>query len=512
MLRGMNSETIDLIATDPPFNTKRNRAGSAGFYVDKWKWGDTGILPDQWKWNEVHPIWLDQIKDQNKGLHEVIQATRTCQGEDIAAFICFLSVRLLEMHRLLKPTGNIFLHCDHTANGYIRMAMDAIFGAGNFRNEIAWLRKSEKHNLASKRFPQSHDTILYYSKNLMAGGHNVQMTEYSPEHVATHYKHSDGRGRYATYPCTNESGGNRPYEFRGITRAWRFAPEKMDSMFKADMLTQSTPTSPFRYKKYLTDARGVKVSDLWTDVTRFEKDEKTGSPDQKPLKAYKRMILAGSNEGDLVLDPFAGCATTIVAARDLGRRWVGVDRRADARFHVVCRLAGIRKKDADNIRERQNLAEWLDDQLAKYDAHYATTAPDRTDDRDTAAPYLEPVYTSHDRSVFTHKEMHGILIERFGPICWGCDFDGSIYEERGPRYLELDHVNPKSSGGHDHLDNRALLCGPCNREKSDRQTLIQLRRSTMGVSRARNHRINLENASAWCRARLAQEHVARAKT
>ena len=167
---------------------------------------------------------------------------------------------------------------------------------------------------------------------------------------------------------------------------------------------------------------------------------------------------------------------------------------------MVCRLAGLKKEDADEIRKRPDLAEWLDRQLAEFEAHYETTAPVRTDDRDTAAPYLGPVYTSHDRSVFTHKEMHAILIEQFGPICWGCDFDGSIYEERGPRYLELDHVNPKSSGGHDHLDNRALLCGPCNREKSDRQTLIQLRRSTMGARRARNHRINLESAGRWCRA------------
>ena len=127
VLRGMNSETVDLIATDPPFNTKRNRSGTAGFYVDNWKWGDTGVLPDQWKWNEVHPIWLEEIKDDNPALFQIIEAARVCHGEDIAAFICFLSVRLLECHRVLKPTGSIYLHCDDTANAYIRMAMDAIF-------------------------------------------------------------------------------------------------------------------------------------------------------------------------------------------------------------------------------------------------------------------------------------------------------------------------------------------------------------------------------------------------
>ena len=112
VLRGMNSETVDLIATDPPFNTRRNRSGTAGFYVDNWKWGDAGTIPDQWAWNEVHPIWLEEIRDDNRALFEVIEAAEHCHGNDIAAFLCFLSVRLLEMHRILKPTGSLYLHCD----------------------------------------------------------------------------------------------------------------------------------------------------------------------------------------------------------------------------------------------------------------------------------------------------------------------------------------------------------------------------------------------------------------
>ena len=168
VLRGMNSETVDLIATDPPFNTKRNRAGSAGFYVDNWKWGDTGILPDQWKWNEVHPKWLEEIFDDNFPLYHVIDAARTCHGEDITAFLCFLSVRLLEMHRVLKSTGSIYLHCDHTANAYIRMCMDAIFGTKNFRNEIVFLRtvrgfKGSQHQ--PRRYNANTDFIMFYAKS-----------------------------------------------------------------------------------------------------------------------------------------------------------------------------------------------------------------------------------------------------------------------------------------------------------------------------------------------------------
>ena len=162
VLRGMNSATVDLIATDPPFNTKRNRAGTAGFYVDNWRWGDTGILPDQWRWNEVHPVWLEQIRDENRALFEVIETTAHSHGDDIAAFLCFLSVRLLEMRRVLKPTGSIYLHCDHAANGYIRMAMDAILGHRNFR-KMKWCGSIQtgRRVKASVGLSRKHDTLSF---------------------------------------------------------------------------------------------------------------------------------------------------------------------------------------------------------------------------------------------------------------------------------------------------------------------------------------------------------------
>ena len=454
VLRGMNSETVDLIATDPPFNTARNRAGTAGLYVDKWKWGDTGILPDQWKWNEVHPIWLDEIKDQNGALHEVIQATRICHGEDIAAFLCFLSVRLLEMKRVLKDTGSIYLHCDHTANAYIRMAMDAIFGAKNFRNEIVWRIGWVSGFKSQKRgWIRNHDTILYYLK--------------SPKAAKLFNK------EYIPYPKGYVRRDGKPPKGKGIPI------EDTWNCNQADVLDS------IMIKSFST--------------------EKTGSPDQKPLALYERIIKASSNPGDLVLDPFAGCATTPIAARNLGRRWVGIDRRKDARFHVVCRMAGIKQADADEIRKRPHLAHWIDGQLAKYEAHYRIEPPIRTDEGKPAAPRLEQAYPTAQPSVLSHREMHNILLERFGPYCWGCDFDASHYDGRAGRYLELDHVNPKSAGGHDHLDNRALLCGPCNKDKSDRTTLIQLRRQTLGSKTARMHRIDLREAGTWCRERLMQE-------
>ena len=260
--------------------------------------------------------------------------------------------------------------------------------------------------------------------------------------------------------------------------------------------------------------KGIPMEDTWNcsraDVLdsimiKSFSTEKTGSPDQKPLALYERMVKASSNVGDIVLDPFAGCATTPIAAHNLGRRWVGIDRRKDARFHVVCRMLGIKKAEADAIRARPGLTNWIDKQLAKYDSHYHTIPPVRTDKGDTAAPVLEQIYPADNRSVFTHKEMHDLLVERFGLRCWGCDFDASLYGDRGARYLELDHINPRSAGGHNHLDNRALLCGPCNRDKSDRTTLIELRRKTMGARNAKNHPISLHQASVWSRDRLMQK-------
>ena len=228
VLRDMNSETVDLIATDPPFNIKRNRSGTAGFYVDNWKWGDTGILPDQWKWNEVHPKWLEEIKDNHTALYHAIDTAKHCQGEDTAAFLCFLSVRLIEMHRILKPTGSLYLHCDPTASHYIKMCLDAIFGRKNFKNEIVW-RRSIAHN-DPKKYGNNSDRLLYYS----GGGKTTWNSSMiavpkTPEEIDRTYPLQDERGRYRTGDLTGPSHGysggesSQPwsgYDVRAKGRVW----------------------------------------------------------------------------------------------------------------------------------------------------------------------------------------------------------------------------------------------------------------------------------------------------
>ena len=447
VLRGMNSETVDLIATDPPFNTKRNRSGTAGHYVDKWKWGDTGILPDQWMWNEVHPKWLEEIKDDNPALHQVIEAARVCHDEDIAAFLCFLSVRLLECHRILKPTGSIYLHCDHAANSYIRMAMSAIFGKHNLRNEIIWCY-SRPSAPKQRQLSRVHDTIFWFSKG--------KQWTFNPDAIRQ--------------PYADSSRAREGY---------------------------SANTSKVAEGSVQLDNRG-KFPESWIYIPPLKGNsrEYTGSPDQKPIALYERIIKASSNEGDLVLDPFCGCATTVIAAHNLNRRWVGIDRRTDARYHVVCRMAGISPKEREKLEKRTDLADWLHRQMDKYESYYRTQPPVRTDTGDTAAPTLEPVYPTDEEYRLTHNEMLNILIERFGLRCWGCDF-----EAPDERYLDLDHIDPKSNGGTNHLDNRALLCGPCNRKKASRITLVQLRRENVkeGYLVNREHPIPIIQTREWAR-------------
>ena len=389
VLRGMNSETVDLIATDPPFNTKRNRSGTAGFYVDNWKWGDpaTDILPDQWKWNEVHPKWLEEIKDERPALYQVIESTKVVQGEDTAAFLCFLSVRLLEMHRVLKNTGSIYLHCDHTANSYIRMAMDAIFGKNNFRNEIVW----HYYNVAStsrKFIGRKHDTIFFYAKSDATPFNWDSMREpYSPD--SNWVKASDSYGD----------------------------------------------------PRYGPNAKGKLMHDVWRIPTiNNMANERTGSPDQKPLALYERIIEASSNEGGLVLDPFCGCATTIIAANELKRQWIGIDRRKDARYHIITRLMGISRKERERVEKYATDKKWLNKQMQRYEMHYQTEPPKRTDKNVQELAELPQVYSvAEPENLLTHAEMHEILVNQFGLQCWGCH-----YQPPDKRYLHLDHITPKA--------------------------------------------------------------------
>ena len=254
---------------------------------------------------------------------------------------------------------------------YLKILLDIIFGEKNFRNEISWLRKQgEKHNLARLKMTSSHDIIFWYAKSNNTY-YNIQYLAYSEEYINKNYKYKDEKGLFATFPCTNASGGNKIYDFRGIKRPWRFSAEKMESMYQDKLLTQATPDSPFRYKKYLEKNKGVKLGDLWEDIAQPRGKENKKYPTQKPLKLLERIIKASSNEGDFILDPFCGCATTCVAAEKLGRKWAGIDVSVMAYDLVRERI----KEELDgtfDFTKKNNPREAIE-------KNYSTTAPKRTD-------------------------------------------------------------------------------------------------------------------------------------
>ena len=496
--------------------------------------------PDQWLWQPVHRIWLDQIKDENPALFSVIEATRLTQDDDTAAFLCFLGVRLLAMHRVLKPTGSIYLHCDHSANGYIRMVMDAVFGKKNFRNEIVW-RRATSHNDATK-YGNISDSILFYSmsKNSTWKGKDVSAPK-TKEQIKDAYPLRDQRGRMRssdlTGAGTSEGESGLPWKGYQVTpRRRHWAPPKsspyanwieeniiqgytkiegthdrLNALDKAGLITHPTRGQWPGLKRYAEADQGNYPQNIILSPSGFTNYKKgaeyTGSPDQKPLALYEIFIKASSNPRDLVLDPFAGCATTPIAAHNLGRRWVGIDRREDAAFHITNRLLGL-GINVDEFKARQQFL--LPELRGSCEIRYEP--PVRTDTGETAAPGLAPVYAPSERSTLTHGEMKDYLIKTFGLQCWGCDFTAP-----DERYLQLDHVDPKADGGSNHLDNRALLCQPCNGTKGNRLTMSALRSQNIrdnhltrpaGAKRGDDgHPIKLREARAQCREALERHRM-----
>ena len=288
ILRQIPNNSVDLIYIDPPFFSGRQ------YNVI---WGDNNEL------RSFNDIWEGGLD----------------------GYLIWLNARLYEMKRILKPTGSIYVHCDWHASHYIKVEMDKIFGYDNFRNQIVWKRRAEAHNLARRNMGRIHDIILYYVKSDKAK-YRRQYTPYSDDYIKRHYQYSDDNGVYTTFPCTNEAGGNRPYNFRGIVRSWRFTPENMEAMFQAGLLVQTAPGRPFRYKKYLKDADGVPLQDFWDDINPERGKGAIGYPTQKPMALLERIIKASSNEGDVVLDAFVGGGTTAEAAMRLQRNFICIDQ------------------------------------------------------------------------------------------------------------------------------------------------------------------------------------------
>ena len=324
-------ESIDLIYLDPPFNS--NRTYNVLFKQESGQDSEAQIaaFEDTWHWNQA----------AEETYHELATAAPAHVGQMIGAlygfigpsqmmaYLVMMAARLVELHRVLKPTGSLYLHCDPTASHYLKIVLDTIFGPENFRNEIIWQRTSSHND--SRKWGSVHDTILFYSKS-RAFLWNAVFTDHDPKYVKQFYRYEDERGVYRLdHIIRSASMGPRPnlsYEYKGYKPewGWRVIREKLETLDADERIEWSKSGRPY-LKRYLNEQKGTPIKSVITDIAPIgpQAAERLGYPTQKPIALLERIIQASSAPGDVVLDPFCGCGTTIAAAQKLGRRWVGID-------------------------------------------------------------------------------------------------------------------------------------------------------------------------------------------
>ncbi|MDE2817459.1 MAG: DNA methyltransferase [Chloroflexota bacterium] len=423
ILRGLNSNCVDLIYLDPPFNSNRNYAAPVGSKAAG------AAFKDTWTLSDLDVAWMGLIADEQPAVYRVIETAGLTHGKGMQSYLCMMAVRLLEMKRVLKESGSVYLHCDSTASHYLKLLMDAVFGSGQFQNHVTW-RRTTAHS-DSVRYGSNADHLLYYT-NGEQWTWNPQYQDYDEKYKAR-FRRKDPDGRLWSddnITAKGLSGGGYEYEYKGVSSLWR-VPLKTMERLDAEGRLHFTSKGGIRLKRYLDEMQGRAVQALWDDIDAINSQarERTGYPTQKPIALLERIIKASSNEGDVVLDPFAGCATACVAAESLGRKWIGIDLSPKAVELVRLRLA-------------ESMGGLFHDRLVTS----RSDIPKRTD---------------IDAPIHYRQNKHVLFGQQEGQ-CNGCKMEFPF------KVLEVDHVLPRSRGGTDHLDNLQLLCSHCNRTKGDR--------------------------------------------
>ena len=421
ILRGMNSDCIDLIYLDPPFNSNRTYSAPIGSEAAG------AAFKDSWTLDDVDLAWHGEIAEREPALYGVIDAAGLAHSKSMKSYLIMMGVRLIELRRVLKDSGSIYLHCDSTASHYLKMLMDTVFGKDCFKNDLVWRYGGSARGAkaVAKHFARNNDSILLYAKDRKRATHNSVhgFKQYPADNLPSHIRR-DGEGRYF------KTAPRGDYTDASVER------------LRAEGRIHITRTGNIRVK-YFLERRGdvvlepTLVGSVWDipDMMHSRK-ERTGYPTQKPLALLDRIIKASSNEGDLVLDPFCGCATACVAAERLRRQWVGID---------------LSPKAAQLVRQR------LKQEMGIfYDIAHREDIPKRTDLGKL------PSYRTHKHSLYGRQE----------GFCAGCRAHFPF------RNLTVDHIVPLARGGSDHIDNLQLLCGACNSTKgqgSQAQLMVRLR-------------------------------------
>ncbi len=352
VLRKLPSASVDMVYLDPPFNSARNynvifsRHGEsehgAGAQIQAFE--------DTWVWTHVTSEQYDEYVGGGLPMRvaEALSAFRTLVGEnDALAYLVNMAPRLVELHRVLRDTGSLWLHCDPTMSHYLKILLDAIFDPRTFRNELVWQRTTAK-GYQTRKLAANHDVILVYGKtDTPTWNSDEAFTPYDEDNLdaktLSKYSHFDDDGR--RYELKDLTGPNDPrpnltYEVMGVTRRWRWSKERMEQAIADGIVVQTKPGAVPRQKVYLDAQRGKPFDDVWTDIPPLNSQaaERLGYPTQKPLALLERILRLATNPGDVVLDPFCGCGTTVDAAQKLGRAWVGIDITYIAIDLIVKRL------------------------------------------------------------------------------------------------------------------------------------------------------------------------------
>ena len=327
-LARLDAESVSLVYLDPPFNSGRPYEAIVS---RSWTPGSEAFR-DQWRWDERSDTALrDLDKDVPRQVADLVRGLVGTLGRtDVAAYLVMMASRLVAIHRVLASSGSIYLHCDPAASHYLKILLDHVFGPENFRNEIVW-KRTHAHS-SSRRYGPVHDVLLFYSKSPRYAWNRL-FADYSPTYIGRHFTLRDERGAYQLITCTapgDRTGTRAHYDWRGQLpppgRHWAWTRERMEALVREGRLVHSSNGVP-RLKRYVDDSPGVPLQDTWLDINRLDahSDERVGYETQKPVALLERIIAASSEPGGIVLDPFCGTGTAMVAAERLGRGWIGMD-------------------------------------------------------------------------------------------------------------------------------------------------------------------------------------------